>query len=180
MNWVSSVILWVSILETQDWTVLEMGQLFQGAPSPMDSHAILSFTDHMSSSMWVQHPCYKDWERCVRPKRACEVSHLAFLRCLVLWSILISIWVPLLWMNEIADPERDRCCFVLSVNFSQRNCMPLRNLCKELAHPSRTRIRECISWRLYQQNQVSPEVLANEHRVFNLDGKNLEVHSCKT
>lgn len=58
--------------------------------------------------------------------------------------------------------------------------MPLRNLCKELAHPSRTRIRECISRRLYQQNQVSPEVLANEHRVFNLDGKNLEVHSCKT
>lgn len=148
MNWVSSVILWVSILETQDWTVLEVGWLFWETPSPMNSHGTLPFTDHMSSSLWVQHPCYKDCERCVRPKRVCEVSHLVSLRSLVLWSKPISIWVPVLWMNRVADPERDRCCFFLSMNFSQRNCMPLRNQCKELVCPSRTRTHECVILRL--------------------------------
>lgn len=40
------------------------------------------------------------------------------------------------------------CCFLLSMNFSRRNCMPLKNLCKELAHPSSTRIHVCVSPRL--------------------------------
>lgn len=55
--------------------------------------------------------------------------------------------------------------------------MPLRNLCKELARLSRTRTHECVSLRLYLQDHILPEVLANEHRVFNLDRKNVEVHS---
>lgn len=46
----------------------------------------------MSSSSWVQHPYYQDWQRYVRPQKASEVSHLAFLRCLVLWSTVILIW----------------------------------------------------------------------------------------
>lgn len=84
-------------------------------PRECNAPIIRTEKDMLDHRGWVKYPAWLSW---------------GVLGCDQYWSLFEP---QCFCLKRLTDPGRDRHDFVLSINFSQRNWIPLRNLCKELA-----------------------------------------------